>query len=85
MQASSCRSAATSSSKVTAEPVLPASELAAALDDHLYSLNAAIHTDSGEPRYPKPPKTYLEDWAATDPLVGMPKGRTFVRRNTWST
>lgn len=44
----------------------PASELAAALDDHLYSLNAAIHTDSGEPRYPKPPKTYLEDWAAPD-------------------
>lgn len=43
-----------------------ASELAAALDDHLYSLNAAIHTDSGEPRYPKPPKTYLEDWAAPD-------------------
>ena len=43
-----------------------ASELAAALDDHLYSLNAAIHTDSGEPRYPKPPRTYLEDWAATD-------------------
>lgn len=43
-----------------------ASELAAALDDHLYSLNAATHTDSGEPRYPKPPKTYLEDWAAPD-------------------
>ena len=45
---------------------LAASELAAALDDHLYSLNAAIHTDSGEARYPKPPKTYLEDWAAPD-------------------
>lgn len=43
-----------------------ASELVAALDDHIYSLNAAIHTDSGEPRYPKPPKTYLEDWAAPD-------------------
>lgn len=43
-----------------------ASELGAALDDHLYSLNAAIHTESGESRYPKPPKAYLEDWAAPD-------------------
>jgi flagellar motility protein MotE (MotC chaperone) len=37
-----------------------ASEVADALDDHLYALN----TD--EDRYPKEPRAYLEDWAATD-------------------
>lgn len=42
----------------------PAGEVATALDDHLYSLNAAHAGD--EPRYPKPPHAYLEDWAATD-------------------
>jgi Protein of unknown function (DUF3375) len=37
-----------------------ASEVADALDDHLYALN----TD--EIQYPKEPRAYLEDWAATD-------------------
>lgn len=37
-----------------------ASAVADALDDHLYALN----TD--EIRYPKQPRAYLEDWAATD-------------------
>lgn len=44
----------------------PASELAAQLDDRLYALNATIATDSGDPRFPKEPRAYLEDWAATD-------------------
>ena len=43
-----------------------ASEVAAALDDHLYALNDAISTPSGEVRFPKDPHAYLEDWAATD-------------------
>lgn len=42
------------------------SELAAALDDHLYALNAEIPTDNGEARFPKDPRAYLEDWSATD-------------------
>ena len=42
-----------------------ASELVAALDQRLYVLNAEIRTDSGEPRYPKAPRDYLDDWAAT--------------------
>jgi Protein of unknown function (DUF3375) len=42
-----------------------ASELAAALDDHLYALNADAAA-AGDPRYPKAPRAYLEDWAATD-------------------
>jgi hypothetical protein len=37
-----------------------ASTVADALDDHLYALNAE------EVRYPKEPRAYLEDWAATD-------------------
>ncbi|MGU3499450.1 DUF3375 domain-containing protein [Mycobacterium sp. C31M] len=37
-----------------------ASEVADALDDHLYALNIE------DARYPKPPRAYLEDWAATD-------------------
>ncbi len=37
-----------------------ASAVADALDDHLYALNAE------EDRYPKEPRAYLEDWAATD-------------------
>ena len=37
-----------------------ASAVADALDDHLYALNA------DEVRYPKQPRAYLEDWAATD-------------------
>ncbi len=43
-----------------------ASELAAALDDHLYALNAEVSRDGGEARFPKEPRAYLEDWAATD-------------------
>ncbi len=42
------------------------SELAAALDDHLYALNAEISTDNGEARFPKDPRAYLEDWSGTD-------------------
>lgn len=42
----------------------PASEVAAALDDHLYALNAAA--PDGEPRYPREPRAYLEDWAAPE-------------------
>jgi flagellar motility protein MotE (MotC chaperone) len=41
----------------------PASGLAAALDDELYSLNAP---DPAAPRYPKPAADYLEDWAHAD-------------------
>jgi flagellar motility protein MotE (MotC chaperone) len=37
-----------------------ATAVADALDDHLYALNA------DEVRYPKEPRAYLEDWAATD-------------------
>ena len=44
----------------------PASEVAAALDDHLHALNAEIPTENGEARFPKDPRAYLEDWAATD-------------------
>ena len=44
----------------------PASELAAALDDQLHALNAEIPTDGGEPRFPKEPRAYLEDWATTE-------------------
>ncbi|MGB9226668.1 DUF3375 domain-containing protein [Mycobacterium sp.] len=43
-----------------------ASEVAAALDDHLYALNAEILTENGQDRFPKDPRSYLEDWAATD-------------------
>jgi hypothetical protein len=43
-----------------------ASEVAAALDDHLYALNTAIATELGEARYPKAPREYLEDWSAAD-------------------
>lgn len=44
----------------------PASELAAALDDHLHALKTEVPTDNGEPRYPKEPRAYLDDWAGTD-------------------
>lgn len=39
-----------------------AAEVASALDDDLYALNA----DSDQARYPKSARAYLEDWAATD-------------------
>lgn len=44
----------------------PAGELADALDDHLHARNAEIPTDTGEARYPKEPRAYLEDWAGAD-------------------
>jgi flagellar motility protein MotE (MotC chaperone) len=44
----------------------PASEVAAALDDHLYALNTEIPTENGQERFPKDARSYLEDWAATD-------------------
>ncbi len=43
-----------------------ASEVAAALDDQLYALNAALPTESGEGRFPKDPRAYLEDWSVSD-------------------
>ena len=43
-----------------------AGEVAAALDDHLYVLNTTISTASGDARFPKSPREYLEDWAATE-------------------
>ncbi len=39
-----------------------AGEVATALDDLLYALN----TDQADPRFPKPPLAYLEDWSAPD-------------------
>lgn len=42
---------------------VPAGELAAALDDHLYALN--LNT-GGDARYPKQPRDYLEDWASVE-------------------
>jgi len=42
---------------------VPAGELAAALDDHLYALNG---TTGGDARYPKQPRDYLEDWAGVE-------------------
>ncbi|WP_264990710.1 DUF3375 domain-containing protein, partial [Mycobacterium kiyosense] len=44
----------------------PVSEVAAALDDHLYALNAEIPAERGEQRFPKNARSYLEDWAATE-------------------
>lgn len=44
----------------------PASELIAALDDQLYALNLASSDETGESRFPKEPRAYLEDWSATD-------------------
>ncbi len=39
-----------------------AAEVASALDDALHAANV----DRDQPRYPKPARAYLEDWAATD-------------------
>ncbi len=43
-----------------------ASELAAALDDHLYALDVGAASETGQARFPKQPREYLEDWAATE-------------------
>lgn len=42
-----------------------AGEVAGALDDHLYELNAD-DPRGDEPPYPKAPAAYLEDWAAPE-------------------
>ncbi|MFM8350493.1 MAG: DUF3375 family protein, partial [Actinomycetales bacterium] len=44
----------------------PASEVAAALDDHLHALNQAHVTAEGEARFPKAAQAYLDDWCAAD-------------------
>lgn len=43
-----------------------ASEVADALDENLYALNAAMSTESGGARFPREPRAYLEDWAAME-------------------
>lgn len=43
----------------------PVSEVAASLDDLLYVLNRDA-ADDAEARFPKEPRAYLEDWAATE-------------------
>lgn len=43
-----------------------ASEVAAALDDHLHALNTELPTECGQERFPKDARSYLADWAATD-------------------
>lgn len=42
------------------------SEVAAALDDQLYALNAELAADDGTARFPKEPRSYLEDWSAAE-------------------
>jgi hypothetical protein len=42
------------------------SEVAAALDDQLYTLNREAATGDCDARFPKEPQAYLEDWAATE-------------------
>jgi hypothetical protein len=42
-----------------------ATELAAALDDHLYALDTAVD-EPGESRFPREPRAYLEEWASTE-------------------
>jgi Protein of unknown function (DUF3375) len=44
---------------------IAATELASRLDDELYALNERI-ADEGQPRFPKPAKAYLDDWAAPE-------------------
>lgn len=42
----------------------PASEVAGALDDRLYVLNATLPSAEEEVRFPKEARSYLEDWSA---------------------
>lgn len=44
----------------------PASEVAAALDDRLFTLNAECATDSAGTRFPREPHEYLDDWSTSD-------------------
>lgn len=48
------------------EGATSASALAAALDERLYALNADLSPESGEPRFPKEARAYLDDWSAAD-------------------
>ncbi len=43
-----------------------ASDVAAALDDHLYVLHSDFPAEAGDLRFPKEPRAYLEDWAGTE-------------------
>lgn len=43
-----------------------ASEVADALDDHLYELNAVSSAGDDQRRYPKAPRGYLDDWSSND-------------------
>ncbi|HMR96237.1 MAG TPA: DUF3375 domain-containing protein [Microthrixaceae bacterium] len=46
---------------------IPAQRLIDELDDELYALNDRLRgEDDEEPRFPRPAKQYLEDWASTD-------------------
>lgn len=42
----------------------PAGEVASALDDRLYALNATVAAEGDGVRFPKDPVSYLEDWSA---------------------
>jgi hypothetical protein len=44
---------------------IAATELASRLDDELYALNERI-ADEGPPRFPKPARAYLDDWASPE-------------------
>jgi hypothetical protein len=45
---------------------VPAREVAAALDDRLHAVNAALAPDGDEVRFPKGAHSYLDDWSASD-------------------
>jgi hypothetical protein len=42
------------------------SDVAAALDEQIFALNVAVPAESGEVRFPKEPRAYLEDWSASE-------------------
>ena len=44
----------------------PAADIVAALDDVLYELRRTEADADGNPRYPKEPREYLDDWASED-------------------
>lgn len=45
---------------------LPAQRLTDELDDELYALNQRFTDDASEPRFPRPAKQYLDDWASPE-------------------